>query len=160
MARRNLKPALLLICDLDGLKAINDSFGHREGDLALVRAADALKDVFRESNILARVSGDEFVVLAMDLSPRYQQTVLARLQKSLNKLSAGETRYELFLGVGAAWFDPRHPVSVVELMEQADRAMYERKRSRVRLRTKGMSIFRKSAVGARLDCAQLVKEET
>jgi diguanylate cyclase (GGDEF)-like protein len=131
MARRNLKPALLLFCDLDGLKAINDSFGHREGDLALVRTAGALKDVFRESDILARVSGDEFVVLAMELPPPHQQTVLARLQKSLNKLSAGETRYELSLSVGAAWFDPHHPVSVGELMEQADHAMYERKRSRI-----------------------------
>lgn len=131
MAHRNRKPALLLFCDLDGLKAINDSFGHREGDLALVHAADALKGVFRESDVLARVSGDEFAVLAMDLSPRFQQTVLARLQKSLNELSAGETRYELSLSVGAAWFDPQHPVSLGELMEQGDRAMYERKRRRI-----------------------------
>lgn len=151
MARRNMKPALLLFCDLDGLKAINDSFGHREGDLALVRAAGALKDVFRESDILARVSGDEFVVLAMDLPPHHQQTVLARLQKSLNKLSVGEARYELSLSVGAAWFDPQHPVSVGELMEQADRAMYERKRSRIHLRPKEVSVLRKTTVGTKLD---------
>ncbi len=159
MARRNLKPALLLFCDLDGLKAINDSFGHREGDLALVRAADALKDVFRESDILARVSGDEFVVLAMDLPPRHQQTVLARLQKSLHKVSRDEARYELSLSVGAAWFNPHHPVSLGELMEQADRSMYERKRSRVRLPQKETIILRKPPVATRLEFGEFAKEK-
>ncbi len=129
VARRNQKPALLLFCDLDGLKSINDAYGHREGDLALVRAADALESVFRDSDVLARVSGDEFAVLATDLPPRHQQTIFARLQKALNRAGKEEARYELSLSCGAAWFDPRNPVSLGELMEQADRAMYERKRA-------------------------------
>jgi diguanylate cyclase (GGDEF)-like protein len=129
VARRNQKPALLLFCDLDGLKTINDTFGHREGDLALVRAADAMETVFRDSDVLARIGGDEFAVLATDLPPRHQQTIYARLQKALNRMSGDESRYELSLSVGAAWFDPQNPMPLGELMEQADRAMYERKRS-------------------------------
>jgi diguanylate cyclase (GGDEF)-like protein len=129
VARRNQKPALLLFCDLDGLKSINDAYGHREGDLALARAADALQTVFRDSDVLARISGDEFAVLAADLPPRYQQTIFARLQKALNKVGKDESRYELSLSCGTAWFDPQNPLSLGELMEQADRAMYERKRS-------------------------------
>jgi len=167
MARRNQKPALLLFCDLDGLKAINDSFGHREGDLALVRAADALEEVFRDSDILARLGGDEFAVLAMDLPPHHQQTVLARLQKILNKASRDETRYELGLSVGAAWFDPQQPVSLGELMEQADRAMYERKRKRVPQPRKDATlpqnepaVLRKTAVATKLEFGDLVKDKT
>lgn len=129
MARRTQKPALLLSCDLDGLKPINDRFGHREGDLALVRTADALQAVFRDSDVLARLGGDEFAVLAMDLPPRHQQTILTRLRKELNQMGKDEPRYKLALSVGSAWFDPQHPVSLAELMEQADRAMYEQKRN-------------------------------
>jgi diguanylate cyclase (GGDEF)-like protein len=129
VTRRNQKPALLLFCDLDGLKSINDTYGHREGDVALVRAAEALEAVFRDSDVLARISGDEFAVLATDLPPRYKQTIFARLQKALKKAGKDELRYELSLSCGTAWFDPQNPVSLGQLMEEADRAMYERKRS-------------------------------
>jgi len=132
LARRNTKAMLLLYCDVDNLKAINDTFGHREGDLALVRTADALEDVFRDSDVLARLGGDEFAVLAMGVSPQDQQTIFARLQKSLKKSGKGESRYELSLSSGAAWFDPQRAVSLGELMEQADQAMYEQKRTRQR----------------------------
>jgi two-component system cell cycle response regulator len=125
MARRHQKPALLLFCDVDGLKSINDTFGHREGDLALVRAATALETVFRDSDVLARIGGDEFVVLAMDLPPRHQQTILSRLQKALRKAAENEPHYELALSIGVAWFDPLHPISLGDLIEKADRAMYE-----------------------------------
>lgn len=151
MARRNQVPALLLFCDLDGLKTINDTYGHREGDLALVRTADALETVFRDSDVLARLGGDEFAVVALDLAPRHQQTIYARLQKALNRASRDELRYELSLSVGAAWFDPQHPVSLGELMEQADSAMYERKRrERVALTPKAVPILRKPATSPKL----------
>lgn len=152
VARRNLEPALLLFCDLDGLKSINDTFGHREGDLALVRAADALETVFRGSDVLARLGGDEFAVLALNLPPRHQQTIYARLQKALNRASRDELRYELSLSVGAAWFDPQHPVSLGDLMERADSAMYERKRrGRVALPPKQAPLLRKPATGQKLE---------
>jgi diguanylate cyclase (GGDEF)-like protein len=128
VARRNQKPALFLFCDLDGLKLINDSFGHREGDLALVRTADALEAVFRESDVLGRLGGDEFAVLATELPPAHQQTILTRLLKTLNRAGKDEPRYELSLSIGAAWFDPQQPLTLAELMEQADRAMYDHKR--------------------------------
>lgn len=159
MARRTLKPAVLLFCDVDGLKAINDSLGHREGDHALARAAEALREVFRESDILARISGDEFAVLGTDLPPRHQQTVLARLQKSIAKVSRDETRYRLSLSVGAAWFDPQNPVSLGELMERADHAMYEQKRNRIVALQKETPSFRRQPVTTRLDSGTLTKEK-
>jgi diguanylate cyclase (GGDEF)-like protein len=122
---------LLLFCDLDNFKRINDSYGHREGDLALVRTADALGEVFRDSDIVARLGGDEFAVLALEVSKESQDVILRRLEKSLKKANATEPRYELSLSVGVARFDPHCSVSLGELMALADRAMYEKKRSRL-----------------------------
>jgi diguanylate cyclase (GGDEF)-like protein len=130
LARRNTQPMLLLFCDVDNLKKINDSYGHREGDLALVRTADALEEVFRDSDTLARLGGDEFAVLAMTASSQNEATILRRLEKSLKKSNANESRYELSLSVGMARFDAQHAVSLGELMEKADQDMYEQKRSR------------------------------
>jgi diguanylate cyclase (GGDEF)-like protein len=130
VAGRNSQSLLLLYCDVDNLKKINDSFGHQEGDLALIHAADALEKAFRDSDILARLGGDEFVVLASEASDQTQEVLLRRLEKTLKKTNAGETRYQLTLSVGAARFDPKRAVSLGELMAQADEAMYEQKRNR------------------------------
>jgi diguanylate cyclase (GGDEF)-like protein len=128
LACRNAQSLLLLFCDLDNLKKINDSFGHQEGDLALIRTADALESAFRASDTLARLGGDEFVVLASEASTQTQDVLLRRLEKALKKSNAGESRYQLSLSVGVARFEPKRPVSLGELMAQADEAMYEQKR--------------------------------
>jgi diguanylate cyclase (GGDEF)-like protein len=129
LARRNAQGLLLFFCDVDNLKKINDSYGHRDGDLAIVHVAGALQQTFRGSDILARLGGDEFAVLAMEASTQSQEVILHRLEKSLKKSNANQSRYEMSLSVGLARFDPKHPVSLGELMAQADRAMYEQKRS-------------------------------
>jgi diguanylate cyclase (GGDEF)-like protein len=131
IAHRNKQQTMLLFCDVDGLKEINDTFGHREGDHALVYAADALEAVFRESDVLARLGGDEFAVLATDVGYEDMPAILGRLRKNLAKATKDELRYELSLSVGAASFDPYRPVSLGELLESADRAMYEEKHRRM-----------------------------
>jgi diguanylate cyclase (GGDEF)-like protein len=130
LAHRNAQRLLLFFCDVNNLKKINDSIGHREGDLALIRAADALEQTFRDSDVLARIGGDEFAVLALEASGQSQEIILSRLEKYLKISSASEKRYELSLSVGVARFDPKLAVSLGELMVQADKAMYEQKRSR------------------------------
>ncbi len=129
LAQRNGQNLLLLFCDVDNLKKINDSYGHREGDLALVHTADALQQTFRDSDILARLGGDEFVVLATEASVQTSEILLRRLEKALKKSNSGESRYQLSLSVGVARFDSKCAVSLGELMAQADEAMYEQKRS-------------------------------
>ena len=131
LALRQGKGMLLLFCDVDNLKKINDAYGHREGDLALVRTADVLEEAFRDSDILARLGGDEFAVLALEASPEDQAVLLHRLEKVLRKSNVNEPRYELLLSVGVARFDPQHGLSLGELMEQADRDMCEQKRNRL-----------------------------
>lgn|SRR5208282_667245 len=129
LAHRHAENVLLLFCDVDNLKEINDSFGHHEGDLALVRAADALEETFRDSDILARLGGDEFAVLASDASITSRQAIMPRIEKSLEKGNAEETRYKLSFSIGVARFDPQTPVSLGELMARADQDMYVHKKS-------------------------------
>jgi len=129
LAQRNGQNLLLLFCDVDNLKKINDSYGHREGDLVLIHTADALEQTFRDSDVLARLGGDEFVVLATEASVQTSEVLLRRLEKALKKSNAGESRYQLSLSVGVARFDPKRAVSLGELMAQADEAMYAQKRN-------------------------------
>jgi len=129
LAQRNGQSLLLLFCDVDNLKKINDTFGHQEGDLALIRTADALEKSLRGSDILSRLGGDEFVALAWETSNQTQEIILRRLEKNLKKSSATEPRYALSLCVGVARFDPKRAITLGELMVEADKAMYAKKRS-------------------------------
>ena len=129
LARRNQREMLLLFCDLDNLKKINDSYGHAEGDLALVRTANALKSSFRDSDILARLGGDEFVVLALNASGQDQSAILDRCIENLRCASQDESRYMLSLSIGVVRFDPQSSTTLGELITQADAAMYKQKRS-------------------------------
>ena len=133
VAIRKSQGLLLFFADVDYLKEINDTCGHREGDLALVHAANALEQTFRSSDILARLGGDEFAVFALETSSQYEDVILRRLEKNLKASNAGETRYELSLSVGAARFDPKNPVSLGDLLTQADQSMYRQKRDRSKL---------------------------
>ena len=132
LASRKVQSSSLFFCDLDNLKKINDSYDHREGDLALIRAADALEQTFRGSDILARLGGDEFAILALETSSENHSGILRRLERSLKKSNGEEPLYELSLSVGAACFDPKNPVPLGELMVRADQDMYEHKRSKQR----------------------------
>ena len=130
VTRRKGRELLCCLADVDNLKDINDSFGHREGDLALVRTAQALQRTFRDSDILARMGGDEFAVLALEASCRNQQPILRRLEQNLLHASASEPRYRLSVSIGVARLGSKNNVSLGELMAQADQAMYVEKRSK------------------------------
>jgi diguanylate cyclase (GGDEF)-like protein len=134
VATRNAQGLLIFFADVNGLKEINDTYGHREGDLALIRTADALEKTFRNSDVIARLGGDEFAVLALEASCENREVILRRLEKSLKGSSTEESRYELSLSIGMARFDPKHPVSLGKLIASADEAMYEEKKHRPNLR--------------------------
>lgn len=131
LARRSGTPLVLLFADVDNMKEINDAFGHATGDDALVDAAALLNATFRESDVLARVGGDEFAVLAWSDGKAAIPALLERLQRSLDLHNAREDRsYTLSLSVGAAESDPASSASLDGLLRRADAAMYEVKRSR------------------------------
>ena len=132
--RRNDRVPVILYADLDGLKEINDSLGHHEGDRALVKAAEIFKETFRSSDIIARLGGDEFVVLASIGPEEAADSLTLRLQQEFSASNSRRNRpYDLSISVGLAQFDREEKHSIEELMARADRAMYEdkrRKRSR------------------------------
>jgi diguanylate cyclase (GGDEF)-like protein len=128
--RRKGQGLLLFFADVDNLKEINDSFGHQEGDFALVRTANALEQTFRDSDILARLGGDEFAILALEASSESQEVILRRLDENIQESNREEPRYRLSLSVGAARLDPKRFTSLGDLMDQADLAMYQEKRKK------------------------------
>src|SRR5215213_8521117 len=131
-ARRQKEKLLLLFIDLDGMKKINDEFGHNEGDNALTQTAAILNHSFRSSDIIARLGGDEFTVLVTDLNAS-KEDAIARLNESLKAYNASDTRsHKLSFSIGVATLEPERMACFEELLEQADQAMYEQKRMKRR----------------------------
>ncbi|MEM7356774.1 MAG: diguanylate cyclase [Acidobacteriota bacterium] len=129
MARRHNTPVLLLFADLDGLKAINDQHGHTAGSRAIVDTATVLRETFRDSDIVARFGGDEFVILLPETEVSTFAVPAGRLRANLEAFNRrGARPFHLALSLGAAAFDPRQPCALEELIEQADQAMYDDKR--------------------------------
>lgn len=129
MACRDNKRMFLMSADLDFLKLINDTVGHARGDIAIMSIANILKKTFRDSDIVARIGGDEFVVLGIEAPDTNIETLSERLRENLNthNATANEPLKELSLSYGFASYDPEHPCSVEELLTNADRLMYEAK---------------------------------
>jgi two-component system, cell cycle response regulator len=129
-AHRLQRQVLVFFADLDGLKRINDRFGHGEGDRALSRAGAGLKATFNsKSDIVARLGGDEFVALVIEKERRGADELCRDLKQSVAARSARESRYALTLSVGVARSNSDRAQSLSELMRQADAALYRRKRS-------------------------------
>jgi two-component system cell cycle response regulator len=128
--RRKERPLLLFI-DMDDLKGINDRYGHNEGDQALIDLANILKKTFRESDIIARIGGDEFVVL-LESSDENSETLIARLDENVKDYNAHRSQHILSISLGTAQFDPESPISIDELLSKADGLMYVHKRRRWR----------------------------
>ncbi len=128
-ANRMKRRMRLFFLDLDELKTINDNLGHRMGDQALVAAAALLKATFRESDILARVGGDEFVALTMEAEEDSTSPVGERLEANVREFQEREKPlYRLSFSLGTALYDPALPTALEELLYQADILMYQNKR--------------------------------
>ncbi len=131
MAVRTRTPLLLFYLDLDGLKTINDTLGHTEGDVAIVAMSGILTAAFRDADIVARVGGDEFVVLEIGARLSDSNQFSQRLRSLLDCYNEEKkAAHPLSSSVGLADFDPEEPCSIEELMARADAAMYEQKKSR------------------------------
>ena len=121
---------LVVFADVDGLKAINDNHGHLEGDRALRKAAEVLLAVFRDTDLVARLGGDEFAVLALDCSPAGMARINAHFEKVLRAFNNQTNLWKLSISVGTIHVNSQHPFSIGELLTEADKVMYQRKRSR------------------------------
>jgi diguanylate cyclase (GGDEF)-like protein/PAS domain S-box-containing protein len=132
MASRMNRGMFLLFADLDGLKGINDHYGHPVGDQALKDVADIMRETFREPDIMARIGGDEFVVLAIEgASAANAEMLTFRFSNNfLDFRGRGKRLYPLSVSHGIVRYVPGGLLTIEELMAQADRLMYEKKRQK------------------------------
>jgi diguanylate cyclase (GGDEF)-like protein/PAS domain S-box-containing protein len=127
------KVVALIYLDLDDLKRINDSGGHKMGDRALVEIAFILKKSFRESDIIGRLGGDEFAVLAMESTTMNVNSLIQRLEARLeqfNTRSSAEAGFGLSISEGVSVREPEHPESIEEMLSRADLLMYQKKKAK------------------------------
>lgn len=121
----------LLYADMDRLKVINDDFGHKEGDNAIIETARILKATYRSSDVIARIGGDEFVVIPVGKVKENVDSIVERLQDNLAKYNSEKKGpYKLSLSAGVSFYDPENPRSIDELLREADKIMYEQKKRR------------------------------
>jgi diguanylate cyclase (GGDEF)-like protein/PAS domain S-box-containing protein len=133
-ARRDGTALTLLFLDLDGLKQINDTFGHAAGDHALQTVARVMREVTRESDLIARIGGDEFCILFSGDTGAAVDAMVERITSGLKAVQTPPFAFELAVSVGALEFDPRTPGSIDDLLAQADRSMYVEKINRAQAR--------------------------
>ena len=137
LAPQNIKIAqranweiLLIDADLDGLKSINDTFGHQEGDKAIKETAELLRETFRASDLIARLGGDEFAVLAINASRDSIDTITDRLNANIARHNETTRDYKFSLSFGIERFDSDRDMSLSEMLKKADRGLYKKKNSK------------------------------
>jgi diguanylate cyclase (GGDEF)-like protein/PAS domain S-box-containing protein len=133
-AQRSGQGVGLIFCDMDGLKSINDAFGHAQGDRALRDATSILKFTLRNADAIARIGGDEFIVLAVGGDSESVANLRERLQEGFEFFnSTNERPYQLSMSAGTAWRGPGLSCQLQELKAAADAEMYAEKARRGRV---------------------------
>jgi diguanylate cyclase (GGDEF)-like protein len=133
LVNRTKRHIAILYLDIDGFKNINDELGHKEGDNALIDTAGILKDTFRESDIIARIGGDEFAVLLTEhAGPDVENIMVEHLRENVKAFNdKGVRKYQLLFSIGIAGYDSLCPCSIDELLMRADDLMYKEKKHRI-----------------------------
>lgn len=122
-------PIGLLVCDIDGLKLINDTLGHDSGDRLIISASRAIKRGFRESDVVARVGGDEFAILLPNAPPSAVENASQRINAAIDEYNAGQNVPPLSISCGFA-VGMKPSTSMIDLFREADNNMYREKRDR------------------------------
>jgi diguanylate cyclase (GGDEF)-like protein len=132
VAARTRSSVALLFVDVDGLKSVNDEFGHHVGDLLLTEAADVIRETIRASDVAGRLGGDEFCVLLMGDPDLDADRVVERMRERVADHNRQPGRgYQLSLSIGLSALPAGRSVTLEELIDAADEDMYEDKRARV-----------------------------
>lgn len=129
-ARRRQSACTIIFIDLDGLKSVNDRLGHQAGDAIIKLSALILKKAFRESDIVARIGGDEFAVFAPDTEGDID-TIRSRLRTAVDDLASNPIlKAQLDFSVGLLRCGPDDSNSLDALLAKADELMYQQKRTK------------------------------
>lgn len=133
MCRRNQVSMSFLLFDLNKFKAINDQYGHHEGDFVLSTFAQLMLETFREVDVIGRLGGDEFVAMLTDSNQENTEDILARFAASVETANAAMNKpYKIEYSVGVEHFQSDTKKSVEEMIQEADAAMYKNKKNTVR----------------------------
>ncbi|MFO7888871.1 MAG: diguanylate cyclase [bacterium] len=129
LAKRNHSSLLLAFLDIDKFKAINDTFGHNEGDKVLKEVVRLLKASLREVDIICRMGGDEFLLVFPDSSLQESSLIRERLEEALAQLNSKIKKdYKIIISMGFSEYLPDKPKSLDELIAIADQEMYKEKK--------------------------------
>ncbi|MBV7274078.1 transporter substrate-binding domain-containing protein [Clostridiaceae bacterium UIB06] len=116
----------IVICDLDGLKLVNDTLGHPEGDKYLITVSDILKTCFREQDIIGRIGGDEFAVLMEDTSAKAIEEIRIRINEEIKEINKNRTSIPISISFGYS-VSQGNGRTLREMLKEADKYMYREK---------------------------------
>lgn len=116
----------LVLCDLDGLKMVNDTFGHDAGDRYLKAVAAELRRSFRDTDVIARIGGDEFAVIMANTTAAEIDAIRKSFKKALDAINAGDDALPISVSLGYAIAD-RGTADIALLFKEADDSMYREK---------------------------------
>lgn len=158
-ARRTGRKLAVLVCDLDGFKQINDRFGHLAGNQLLTSVAGALSLSCREYDYVARMGGDEFVIVLPDCAPADLQSRMSIFTTIVEHAGLGISNGEplVSMSVGAAYY-PEDAFDAEDLLAVADRAMYQAKSAKKVQRLKEPSLPVRSDLAAGAPTSPLPRE--
>jgi diguanylate cyclase (GGDEF)-like protein len=128
LCHRNELPASLVFFDINKFKNINDNYGHAEGDRALIAFAQQMRYTFRESDVFARIGGDEFVVLLTNTNIVFAEELIQRFRAAVDAYNKKAKRgYNISFSSGIVSVDTDQPQSINVLLDRADSVMYKQK---------------------------------
>ncbi len=119
-------PLAIIVCDVDGLKLYNDSFGHQMGDRLITAAADVLQQTFRAGDVVARIGGDEFAILLPRVSRETVENIMVRLKTTIEVLNSDNPEFLLSISTGLA-ISHSKSTNLNLLFREADNNMYREK---------------------------------
>lgn len=119
-------PVGVVVCDVDGLKLVNDNLGHDAGDTLLATVARILEKCFRDSDVMARIGGDEFAVLLPNCPPDIVETACARIRETVDNYRQAQPPVPISLSVG--WAVKKDSAqTMLDVFKEADNHMYKEK---------------------------------
>lgn len=125
------KPVMLMFLDMDGLKYINDTFGHKEGDVAIAAMAEVLRKVCSDGEVCCRFGGDEFIVFAADYTTERADHLTEQIYQTLDRMNAERGYpFKLATSLGYHITVPEPGMNLFQLVTVADNLMYEQKKKK------------------------------
>ncbi|MBR6968872.1 MAG: GGDEF domain-containing protein [Ruminococcus sp.] len=127
----NKRDIMLMFIDLDGLKSINDTYGHSTGDKAICSIADVLRVSCNQGEVFCRFGGDEFIIFGADYTEHGAQKLTKRIAENIRRINdSGENPFELSASTGFVIASPKYGEDIFYFVTEADKKMYKEKRKK------------------------------